>query len=254
MRKLSLLFLFSMFSSHYTLNAQYQQDTIPTTKGDLIITFLGHGTLYFTYNDQVIHIDPVDRYADYSGLPKADYIFITHHHGDHFQAETIDFLRKETTAIKLTATCAESYSGTADILTNGDVFSAKATGSGKMNENLFIAEAVPAFNIVHERSAGQPFHPRGEGNGYVFTFGDTRVYVAGDTEDFPEMKEITGIDIAFLPMNLPYTMSPEMVVNAVRMLKPKVLYPYHYGNTDINELVELMKDVGYCELRVRNMK
>jgi L-ascorbate metabolism protein UlaG (beta-lactamase superfamily) len=115
-------------------------------------------------------------------------------------------------------------------------------------------EAVPAFNIVNKRPDGQPFHPKGIGNGYVITFGDKRVYVAGDTENIPEMKEIKNIDIAFLPMNLPYTMTPEMVAEAAKVFKPKILYPYHFGETDTSKLVNLLKDSKEIEVRVRKMK
>jgi L-ascorbate metabolism protein UlaG (beta-lactamase superfamily) len=114
--------------------------------------------------------------------------------------------------------------------------------------------AVPAYNIVHQRSEGVLYHPRGEGNGYVLEFGDTRVYIAGDTENTPEMKALKEIDIAFLPINLPYTMTAEMVVDAVKALKPAVLYPYHFafGTTEIDQLIKSMRDFPETELRVRN--
>jgi L-ascorbate metabolism protein UlaG (beta-lactamase superfamily) len=115
-------------------------------------------------------------------------------------------------------------------------------------------EAVPAYNIVHERSSGLPFHPKGNGNGYVITFGDKRVYVAGDTENTPEMKKLKDIDIAFLPMNLPYTMTPEMVADAAKAFRPKILYPYHFGNTDTSELVRLLEGEEGIEVRIRDMK
>ncbi|MFQ5722189.1 MAG: MBL fold metallo-hydrolase, partial [Candidatus Aminicenantales bacterium] len=114
-------------------------------------------------------------------------------------------------------------------------------------------EAVPAYNIVHKRSSGLPFHPRGIGNGYVINFGDKRVYVAGDTENIPEMKQLKNIDIAFLPMNLPYTMTPEMVAEAARMFRPKILYPYHYGQTDTSKIVELLKDDKDIEVHIRKL-
>jgi L-ascorbate metabolism protein UlaG (beta-lactamase superfamily) len=107
---------------------------------------------------------------------------------------------------------------------------------------------------VHKNDKGQPWHPKGDGNGYVLTFGETRVYVAGDTENTPEMKALPKIDIAFLPMNLPYTMTPEMVADAARAFKPKVLYPYHTGETDVSKLVDLLKDAPGIEVRVRKMK
>lgn len=126
-------------------------------------------------------------------------------------------------------------------------------GDTKTVEGIKV-EAVPAYNLVHKRDSGEPFHPKGIGNGYVLTFEDVRVYIGGDTENFPEMKQLTDIDIAFLPMNLPYTMTPEMVADAVRMFNPRILYPYHYGNTEVSELVELLKDKKDCEIRIREMR
>jgi L-ascorbate metabolism protein UlaG (beta-lactamase superfamily) len=104
---------------------------------------------------------------------------------------------------------------------------------------------------VHKRKNGEPFHPDGSGNGYVILFGDKRVYVAGDTENIPEMKTLKRIDVAFLPMNLPYTMTPEMVADAAKAFKPKVLYPYHYGKTDTSILVQLLKDSKEIDVRIR---
>ena len=129
------------------------------------------------------------------------------------------------------------------VMQNGDV---------KTIEGLII-EAVPAYNLVHMRSEGVPFHPKGRGNGYVITFGDKRIYVAGDTENIPEMKKLKDIDYAFLPMNLPYTMTPEMVADAAKAFKPKILYPYHYGKTDPSKLVALMEDTPQVEIRIRKM-
>jgi L-ascorbate metabolism protein UlaG (beta-lactamase superfamily) len=115
-------------------------------------------------------------------------------------------------------------------------------------------EAVPAYNLVQKRPDGRPFHPKGEGNGYVLTFGSTRVYVAGDTENTPEMKGLKSIDVAFLPMNLPYTMTPAQVADAVKAFRPKVLYPYHYGETDPGALKELLKGEKGIEVRIRPMR
>jgi L-ascorbate metabolism protein UlaG (beta-lactamase superfamily) len=115
-------------------------------------------------------------------------------------------------------------------------------------------EAIPAHNLIHKRENGSPFHPKGDGNGYVITFGDKKVYVAGDTENIPEMKNLKDIDVAFLPMNLPYTMTPEMVADAVKSFNPKILYPYHYGNTDLHQLVELLKDQKETDVRNRKMQ
>jgi L-ascorbate metabolism protein UlaG (beta-lactamase superfamily) len=154
-------------------------------------------------------------------------------------------LKKEGTAIICTSKCLERLNTVGSIIMkNGDI---------ETVQDIKI-EAVPAYNIKHMRSGNSPFHPKGEGNGYVLTFGDKRVFVAGDTENTPEMKGLKNIDVAFLPMNLPYTMTPEMVADAARAFKPKVLYPYHFGNTDTSQLVELLKDIPEIEVRIRNLK
>ncbi len=220
-----------------------ESDVIKTSAGDLKITFIGHGTLMFTFGGKVIHVDPVSKETDYTKLPKADLILVTHHHGDHLDVKALDILRTEKTMLVLTEICAQQVKG-GMVMKNGEV---KNIGGLKI-------EAVPAYNLVHMRSEGKPFHPKGEGNGYVITFGDKRVYVAGDTENIPEMKKLEKIDVAFLPMNLPYTMTPEMVADAAKAFKPKILYPYHYGETDVSKLVNLVKDTKEVEVRIRKMK
>jgi len=197
----------------------------------------------FIFGGKIIHVDPYSRLADYGRLPKADIILITHEHRDHLDPAAIEKIRTDKTQIVLTEIGAKQFgSGTA--MKNGD---------SKTIEGILI-EAVPAYNITHKRDTGEPFHPRGNGNGYVITFGDKRVYVAGDTENVPEMKALKNIDIAFLPMNLPYTMTPEMVAGAAEMFKPKVLYPYHTGETDIAKLTALLRDQKETEVRIRSMK
>jgi len=222
---------------------KFERDIIKTETGDLTITCIGHGTLMFEYQDKVIHVDPVSREADYSKLPKADLVLITHEHGDHLDAKVLALLRQEQTQTVLTRICAEKVKG-GIVMNNGDVRTVRG----------FKIEAVPAYNIVQKRSSGQPFHPKGRGNGYVVTFGKTRVYVAGDTENTPEMKKLKKIDIAFLPMNLPYTMTPAMVADAARAFKPKILYPYHFGRTDPKELVKLLNDTQEIEVRIRKLQ
>ena len=221
----------------------FEQDIFHTSAGELKITFIGHGTLMFEFKGKCIHVDPVSREADYTKMPKADFIFITHEHGDHLDPRAIKIIREEETKIVLTKACAKRVTG-GIVMQNGD----------ERNIQGLKIEAVPAYNIVHKRSSGMPFHPKGAGNGYVITFGDKRVYVAGDTENIPEMKRLKKIDIAFLPMNLPYTMTPEMAANAAKAFKPKILYPYHYGQTDPNKLVNLLKDSKAIEVRIRNMR
>ena len=221
----------------------YETDTIPTSAGDLEITFLGHGSLALLFNDQRIYVDPFSRVADYSKLPPADLVLITHEHPDHLDLNALGRVRTAGTAVVLTATCAEQVKGGL-VMQNGDV---------RTVEGVSIA-AVPAYNVVHKRDNGQPFHPRGTGNGYILTLSDTRVYIAGDTENTPEMKALQGIDCAFLPMNLPYTMTPEMVADAAKAFRPRILYPYHYGDTDPARLVELLRGEPGIEVRIRRMQ
>jgi L-ascorbate metabolism protein UlaG (beta-lactamase superfamily) len=222
---------------------KYETDIVKTAKGDLEITFIGHGTVMFTFGGKVIHVDPFSRLADYSKLPQADLIFLTHEHSDHLDLKALESLRTDKTKIILTENCAQQVKG-GIVMRNGDM---------KTVDGLNI-EAVPAYNLVHMRSEGVAFHPKGIGNGYVITFGEKRIYLAGDTENIPEMKNLKNIDYAFLPMNLPYTMTPEMVADAARAFNPKVLYPYHYGETDPLKLVELMKDAPDVEIRIRKMQ
>ena len=220
-----------------------QKDTVKTSAGDVEITFVGHGTLMLMWNGKTIHVDPWSRLPGFGALPEADLILVTHHHGDHLDTAAIGRIRTPSTVILLTAKCAEQVSG-GTVMKNGDV--RKVLG--------LSVEAVPAYNLIHARPDGTPFHPKGEGNGYILTIGKTRIYVAGDTENTPEMEALRNIDIAFLPMNLPYTMTPEMVAGAAKAFKPKILYPYHYSQTDPAQLVTLLKGTAGVEVRVRNMK
>ncbi|NLI82407.1 MAG: MBL fold metallo-hydrolase [Deltaproteobacteria bacterium] len=221
----------------------FEKDLIQTSKGPLEITFIGHGSLMFGYEGKIIHVDPYSELADYGTLPKAHLILLTHEHRDHLDLKALQAVRTPSTEIVLTEICARQVEG-GIVMKNGD---------RKTVQGLEI-EAVPAYNLVHMRSEGQPFHPRGAGNGYVITFGDKKVYVAGDTEDIPEMKALKGIHVAFLPMNLPYTMTPEMTANAARSFRPAILYPYHFGNTDTSRILELLKGEKDIEVRIRNMK
>ncbi len=221
----------------------FEEDCIQTSAGELKMTFIGHGTLIFTFGGKVFHVDPYSRLADYATLPKADVILITHSHGDHFDPKAIAAARKQGTTVVLTEQAAAEMPG-GTVMKNGQTL----TVAG------IRIQAVPAYNVAHKRPTGEPFHPRGEGNGYVLAFGATGVYVAGDTEDVPEMKELKDIAVAFLPVNLPYTMSPEMAARAAKAFRPKMLYPYHYGETDLAELSRLLAGEKGIEVRIRRMK
>ncbi len=221
---------------------QFETDIFPTADGDLAITFIGHGSLMFAFNHLTIHIDPFSRVADYSQLPKADLILITHEHQDHLDLDALAKIQTGETDLVLTETCARQLNG-GIIMQNGDQ---------QIVRGIPI-EAVPAYNLVHRRENGQAYHPKGVGNGYILSFSGLRVYVAADTENTPEMKSLTGIDIAFLPMNLPYTMTPEMVADAAEAFQPRILYPYHFGNTDTRKLLHLLQDEKAIEVRIRQM-
>ena len=222
--------------------SHFESDVIETGAGELTLTFLGHGTLMLTFLDMHIHVDPFSRVADYGDLPEAELILITHGHRDHLDPDAIAEIRTEDTHVVLPPVCADRIEG-GTVMDNGDQHSL---------ENVII-EAVPAYNMVHKRDNGEPFHPKGEGNGYILTFGDTRVYIAGDTENIPEMKDLEDIDVAFLPMNLPYTMNPQMVADAARAFRPRILYPYHFGDTDTAELETLLRDEADIDVRIRDL-
>lgn len=233
--------LFTALLSMFLLVAAYaqqkfQEDILKTSGGDLKMTCIAHGTLMFTYGGKVIHIDPVSMFGtDYSALPKADLVLVTHEHGDHLDTKVIQIISTADTTIITNQASAKNLPK-ATVMKNGDT----QTVLG------ITIEAVPAYNF------DKPFHPKGNGNGYVLTFGDKRVFVAGDTENVPEIKALKNIDVAFLPMNQPYTMTPEQVADVAKTMQPKVLYPYHFGKTDTSELVKLLKEEKGIEVRIRN--
>ena len=206
----------------------------------LKISFLGHGTLMLDWNGWIIHVDPARAEADYSKLPKADVILITHEHGDHLDTRAISIIKKEGTAIVFNEASSRKLKG-AQILRNGEDI---------ILNNVKI-EAVPAYNTTSGRSR---FHPKDRDNGYILNLGNERVYIAGDSEDTPEMKDLKNITIAFLPMNQPYTMIPEQVAAAAKAFRPKILYPYHFGNSDTAELTTLLEKETDIEVRIRDLK
>ena len=222
--------------------AQFETDVIPTSSGDLTITFLGHGSLLMVFEGKNIYVDVYGEVADYSKLPKADIVFLTHEHFDHLDPKSLGSIRTDKTVVVYTETCAQLVKG-GIVMHNGD----EQTVAG------IPVKAIPAYNLVHKRENGQPFHPRGRGNGYILTLGGKRVYLAGDTENIPEMKRLQNIDIAFLPMNIPYTMTPEMAADAAKAFRPRILYPYHYGDTDTSKLEALLRDEKGIEVRIRKM-
>jgi len=237
---------FALVICSLTLYGQFESDVIKTSKGDLEMFFIGHGTLMFEFDGKVIHIDPIMQWADYSSLPDADLILVTHQHGDHLDLSAINHQQKENTSVVMTPACLEQLEDfDAIVMKNGD----RETIGG------IEIRAIPAYNIAHVRSNGKPYHPKGEGNGYILSFGSTNVLIGGDSENIPEYHNLDlPIEVAFLPMNLPFTMTPEMVADASLAIRPRYLYPYHYGQTDPNELVELLKNEQEIEVRIRDLR
>ena len=236
------LFLTLIVSMYGFSQVEFQRDTIPTDGGDLVITFLGHGSLQFKYQGKEIFIDPVSQVADFSGFKKADAILVTHQHGDHLDIKVIDLLSDNNTELYLTQLCHKEVKKGV-IVTSGEYLAVAG----------IPVEVVPAYNIMGKRGNGIPYHPKGDGNGYILTFSNVRVYVAGDTEWIPEMKNFEAITIAFLPVALPYTMSVPMAVQVAKELQPKILYPYHFNQTNPEEVVKLLFGTD-IEVRIRPMK
>ncbi|HOC88774.1 MAG TPA: MBL fold metallo-hydrolase [bacterium] len=239
---LTILFLTLGLTSAWS-NTMFKSDTLSTEKGDIVLTFIGHGTLMLKLGGTVVHVDPVSEYGDYGTLPKADLILVTHGHSDHLDPEAIALIRQSSTRIIAAPVCRVKLPDAA-LLANGE-----KTRIGEVE-----IEAVPAYNLIHMRPNKQPFHPKGEGNGYILRFGGKSIYIAGDTENTPEMKSLKGIDVAFLPMNLPYTMTPEMVADAARAFQPRILYPYHFGGTETRKLIDLLKEEKNIEVRLRDLQ
>ena len=247
---LSLLGLASCGSGQKIFNeavaqrsARYEVETFQTKSGKpLAITLIKHGSLEIYYDGLSFQVDPVSglgKPTDYAAeFPKADFILVTHEHGDHYDPTALDALQGENTQLITNARCAEMR-GAGDVMANGD--------SRDLRKDIKV-DAVPAYNY----SEGQTmFHPQGRDNGFILTIDGFRIYIAGDTEDIPEMAGIKDIDVAFLPVNQPYTMTVEQCVNAAKVIRPKVLIPYHFGQTDLSQLPELLSGM---DVRLRQMQ
>ena len=220
----------------------FEMDSFTTHNGkSLKITFFKHASLLLDYAGQKIFIDPVSDYADYTQQPKADFILITHEHGDHFDTKAIAAIETSGTRIIANPNCRKMLNRGQE-MKNGDVL--------QLADDMKL-EAVPAYNTTPGRDK---FHPKGRDNGYILTLGGTRIYIAGDTEDIPELNQVKDIDIAFLPVNQPYTMTPEQAIRATQIIKPHILYPYHYGDTDINKVKEGLKNEKTTEVRIRALQ
>ena len=222
--------------------AEYQTDTFKTKGGkEVAITAIKHASLRIQYDGLEIQVDPVVKYppaTDYAKFPKADVILVTHEHFDHFDGDAIAALKNDATQI-IANPSVQQMMGSGTAMTNGE--------SRVIAKGISLA-AVPAYNTTAGRTQ---FHPKGRDNGYVLTMDGFSIYIAGDTEDIPEMSKLKDIDVAFLPCNQPYTMTPEQVAKAARTIKPKVLFPYHYSKTPVKRVAELLSDTS-IDVRIRN--
>jgi L-ascorbate metabolism protein UlaG (beta-lactamase superfamily) len=242
LRKIFLIIILSAMLKPVFSQDSPEFDKFPTSAGTVEIHFIGHASLMFKINGYVIHVDPVKTQYPYEFLPKADMILVTHEHGDHFDPTLIAEMKKPETILLCSEACAKKLTW-GMVMKPGD----------RQEFNNIVVEATYAYNIVNESSPGNPFHAKGSGVGYILTIGGKRFYIAGDTENIPEMKALKNIYVAFLPMNLPYTMTPAMVADAALAFKPKILYPYHFGDTDTKQIVDLLKDSG-IDVRIRKLK
>lgn len=212
-------------------------DTIPASGGPIAIQPINHATLQITHGNHVIDVDPVAQ-GNYANLLAPDIILITDIHGDHLDPATISKLKKASTKVVAPATA--KLEG-AIVIANGET---------KDVDGVSI-EGVPMYNLTRGPAAGQFFHDKGRGNGYIVTLGGKRIYIAGDTECTPEMKAVKNIDVAFVPMNLPYTMPPSEAAECVKAFKPAIVYPYHYRGSNLDEFASALKGTG-IEVRIRD--
>ena len=240
--KTSTILAASVLMTTGCVAGNYQTDTFKTKGGkEVVITAIKHASLRIQYDGLEIQVDPVAEFApatDYSKFPKADVILVTHEHFDHFDRDTIAALRKDGTQI-IANPAVQKKLGFGTALANGE--------SHTLAKGIAL-DAVPAYNTTPGHTQ---FHPKGRDNGYVLTIDGLRIYIAGDTEDIPEMAKLKDIDVAFLPCNQPYTMTPEQVAKAARTIKPKVLFPYHYSQTPVKRVAELLADTS-IDVRIRN--
>lgn len=242
MKKLFLLLMAVLGLNTACGQSPYEVDEFTTASGKTVkFHALMHACIRIQYDGKEIQIDPVsklgNRSVNYAAMPKADYIFVTHEHADHYDAAALKILSADKTQLVMNKRCADMY-GSGKVMVNGD----------KLQLADVSVEAVPAYNSTVGR---EQFHPKGRDNGYILTIDGLRIYIAGDTEDIPEMAQIKDIDIAFLPCNQPYTMTPDQLVRAAKVIKPKVLFPYHYGQTDLSSIPAQLEGTG-IDVRIRH--
>ncbi|MGC2660254.1 MAG: MBL fold metallo-hydrolase [Bryobacteraceae bacterium] len=219
-------------------------DVIATAAGNLRITPINHASVELEWKGQTIYVDPVSA-GNYAGLPKADLILITDIHGDHMDPKELANLKQAGTVIIAPPAVAKTVTE-AQVLSNGE------TKRVHLNGASMQVEAVPMYNLTRGPKPGQLYHPKGRGDGFILTIGGKRIYFSGDTECTPEMKALKNIDVAFLCMNLPYTMTPVEAAECVKAFRPKIVYPYHYRGQNPQEFADALKGDPGIEVRLRN--
>jgi L-ascorbate metabolism protein UlaG (beta-lactamase superfamily) len=215
-------------------------DHFATSKGDLAVTPLEHASVLFQWHGESIYVDPTSTAVADASLPKADVVFITDIHPDHLDPPALDRIRKPSTIIAGPPAVADKTHVDV-VMKNGDTHQVAD----------LPATAVPMYNLQRGPEAGKLYHDKGRGNGYELDFSGTRVYLSGDTECTPEMKALEKIDVAFVCMNLPYTMPPSEAAQCIAAFKPKVLFPYHYRGSNLTELDRPLAGAG-VEVRKRD--
>jgi L-ascorbate metabolism protein UlaG (beta-lactamase superfamily) len=213
------------------LNAQRPVQEFQTKKGVVKITPIRHASMLIEANGKEMYIDPAQ--GSFDGLPKADLILLTDIHGDHMAPPIIAKVEKKETLIIGPKAVANTVTNI-EVMNNGE---SKTVGD-------WTIEAIPMYNIKRRSPDGKLFHDKGRGNGYILTYGGMRFYIAGDTEGIPEMRALKNIDVAFVCMNLTYTMTPEEAADAVKEFHPKIVYPYHYGKSDLQVFKKGLEGTG----------
>ncbi len=210
--------------------------TFQTSMGKVTLAALGHGSLRIDAAGSVIHVDPWSRATDYGQQPAADWVWITHPHQDHLDAAALEAVTTPDTSYLTDAASAARLERAAVVLANGE------SATLRLPAGVVSVRAVPAYNIRQKRDNGQPYHPPGEGNGYLATFGDLVVHIGGDTECVPEMADLGRVDVSFLPINLPFTMTPEDAAACFRQIAPRIAVPYHQGDADPQIVADALAD------------
>jgi len=232
MRWMTILVTCALLAAPIMAQDSRPTQTFDTSRGPVKITPIYHASLMIDAGGKIIYLDPA-KPSDFTGLPPADLILLTDIHGDHMDADSIAKVSKAGTEIWAPAAVAKTVTA-AKVISNGET----------KNWGGFTIEAIAMYNMKRGPSAGTFYHDKGRGNGYVLTYGGKRFYFSGDTEGVPEMRALRNIDVAFVCMNLPYTMPPDEAADAVKAFHPKIVIPYHYRGSDLSVFQKGLEGTG----------